>query len=263
MRTGTAVITRVLAIVFALGLVLLGPAALAHHKQGHTNGGGNSASAKKSQGGGKSADLPNEDTDTNDGGTDNNIVDGGDNMHPSGKDKSVEHGGSGNQGKSPSDPDGDSNGGADKPDQPGGVDLADQDGNNGCGNDDDFEDDNNGNCGGPEKQKKRPHVGEEEEEREKVAGDNEVTLRLPDHAKKSKDEVLGLVARRPVARKVIRTTERVEDRVEDRVLARAATTTQASAATLPFTGGDLAGFVAAGIGMLVAGAASLGITRRK
>ena len=94
-----------------------------------------------------------EDTDTNDGDTPNNVADDGDNKHPSGKDKSVERGGSGNQGNSTSDPDDDgrgpdrSNGGADKPDGPGGVDLADQDGNNGCGNDDDFEDDNEGWCG--------------------------------------------------------------------------------------------------------------------
>ncbi len=88
-----------------------------------------------------------EDNDTNDGDTPNNVVDDGDNRHPSGRDKSVEHGGSGNQGKSQSDPDGDSNGGVDKPGGDGGADLADQDGNNGCGNDDDFEDDNNGNCG--------------------------------------------------------------------------------------------------------------------
>jgi hypothetical protein len=89
-----------------------------------------------------------EDNDTNDGGTPNNVADDGDNRHPSGKDRSVEHGGSGNQGKSASDPDGMKNGGADKPNGPGGIDKADQDGNNGCGNDDDFEDDNNGNCGG-------------------------------------------------------------------------------------------------------------------
>ena len=256
MRTGTAVFHRVLAIVFALGLVLLAPAALAHHKSWHDHGGGNSANKSQGGGGGKSADLPNEDTDTNDGGTDNNIVDGGDNKHPSGKDKSVEHGGSGNQGKSASDPDGNYNGGADKPDQPGGDDLADQDGNNGCGNDDDFEDDNNGNCGGPEKT--RPDV---KQKGKKVAGGNDVTLRLQDHKKKSveKDRVLGLLARRPAARNVTRTA----DRVEDRVLARAATTSQAPSATLPFTGGDLAGFVAAGIGMLVAGAASLGMSRRK
>ena len=67
--------------------------------------------------------------------------------HPSGKDKNEERGGSGTQGKSTSDPDGETNGGADKPGGDGGFD-ADQDGNNGCGNDDDFEDDNNGNCGG-------------------------------------------------------------------------------------------------------------------
>ena len=50
------------------------------------------------------------------------------------------------QGNSSSDPDGMSNGGADKPGCPGGFD-ADKDGNNGCGNDADREDDNNGNCG--------------------------------------------------------------------------------------------------------------------
>jgi len=50
------------------------------------------------------------------------------------------------QGKSHSDPDGMSNGGADKPGCAGGFD-ADKDGNNGCGNDADREDDNNGNCG--------------------------------------------------------------------------------------------------------------------
>ena len=96
-----------------------------------------------------------EDTDTNDGGTRNNVADEGDNRHPSGRDRSVEQGGSGNQGRSESDPDDNdrgperTNGGADKPNGPGGDDLADQDGNNGCGNDDDFEDDNEGWCGKP------------------------------------------------------------------------------------------------------------------
>src|SRR5437016_5765468 len=46
------------------------------------------------------------------------------------------------QGRSHSDPDGMSNGGADKPGCTGGFD-ADRDGNNGCGNDADREDDNN------------------------------------------------------------------------------------------------------------------------
>ncbi len=73
----------------------------------------------------------------------------GESRHPSGKDRTVEKGGSGTQGKSTSDPDGASNGGADKPGGSGGVYSGDQDGNNGCGNDQDFEDDNNGNCGRP------------------------------------------------------------------------------------------------------------------
>ena len=97
-----------------------------------------------------------EDDDTNDGEA-NNVEDDDDNAHPSGKDRSTENGGSGNQGNSESDPDDDgrgpdrSNGGPDKPNGSGGVDLADQDGNNGCGNDDDFEDDNEGWCGKPPK----------------------------------------------------------------------------------------------------------------
>jgi hypothetical protein len=60
------------------------------------------------------------------------------------------------QGNSSSDPDGMSNGGADKPGCPGGLD-ADKDGNNGCGNDADREDDNNGNCGRkPARDKTKP-----------------------------------------------------------------------------------------------------------
>src|SRR3954465_7804913 len=67
------------------------------------------------------------------------------NDHPSGRDRTASAGGSGTQGRSTSDPDGMSNGGADKPGGAGGYD-SDHDGNNGCGNDDDFEDDNNGWC---------------------------------------------------------------------------------------------------------------------
>jgi hypothetical protein len=73
-----------------------------------------------------------------------------DNKHPSGKDRTVENGGSGTQGRSASDPDGTDNEGPDKAGYDGGLDKADQDGNNGCGNDDDFEDDNRGNCLGRE-----------------------------------------------------------------------------------------------------------------
>lgn len=100
-----------------------------------------------------------EDNDTTDNDpkapVGNNVSDEGDNAHPSGKDRSVEHGGSGNQGKTQSDPDNDghgpdrNSGGIDQPGRMGGVDKDDQDGNNGCGNDDDFEDDNEGWCGKP------------------------------------------------------------------------------------------------------------------
>jgi hypothetical protein len=87
---------------------------------------------------------------------DHSTSDEGDNAHPSGKDRSVENGGSGNQGKAESNPD-DSKGpqryegakGDDKSQGPGGTDTDDQDGNNGCGQDDDFDDDNNGWCGKP------------------------------------------------------------------------------------------------------------------
>jgi hypothetical protein len=94
--------------------------------------------------GGGHNDGVTEDNDSD--GVPNNVPDDGDNRHPSGRDRSIENGNSGNQGNSPSDPDGMSNGGADKPGGTGGIDQMDQDGNNGCGNDDDFEDDNNGLC---------------------------------------------------------------------------------------------------------------------
>lgn len=79
--------------------------------------------------------------------------------HPGRTERQVEHGGSGTQGKSESNPDGE---GVDKPYAadgqaaetqqgdygPDAVNADDFDGNNGCGNDTDFSDDNNGNCGG-------------------------------------------------------------------------------------------------------------------
>lgn len=99
--------------------------------------------------GGGSTDGVTEDNDSD--GVPNNVPDGGDNRHPSGRDRSVENGNSGDQGNSPADPDGMTNGGEDKPGGTGGIDKADQDGNNGCGNDDDFEDDNNGRCLGQKK----------------------------------------------------------------------------------------------------------------
>ncbi len=183
----SAVLT-VLAAAMALLLVAAMPA-YAHHSDTHTQGGGSQKSTEDTKGNdrksgyednsktpqetnhGKGADNDGdadsdssttytEDNDTNDGGTPNNVSDDGDNAHPSGKDRSVEPGGSGTQGKAESNPD-DSKGpmryegaqGDDKPNGPGGTDLADQDGNNGCGNDDDFDDDNNGWCGKPDRVK--------------------------------------------------------------------------------------------------------------
>jgi hypothetical protein len=142
-------------LALVLGAAYAVPAA-ADHKPGHTSQG---VGGEKSNGeeNGKAGDSGNggftEDNDTNDGDTPNNVSDGGDNEHPSGNDRSIENGNSGNQGKSSSDPDNDGrgpdreNGGPDKPNGSGGNDKADQDGNNGCGNDDDFEDDNEGWCG--------------------------------------------------------------------------------------------------------------------
>jgi hypothetical protein len=154
-------------------LVLAIAPAIAHHKDGHDGPGSSndrSDSTASDHDGDADSDsntASTEDNDTNDGGTPNNVADEGDNAHPSGKDRSVEHGGSNNQGKSESNPD-NSKGpmryeggiGDDKPNGPGGTDLADQDGNNGCGNDDDFDDDNNGWCGKPKDDSVSPSVAE-------------------------------------------------------------------------------------------------------
>ena len=81
-------------------------------------------------------------TESCDGGTAGGSSTGSN--HPSGQDRDTENGGSGTQGDSGSDPDGDDNGGSDKPGDGGGANSGDQDGNNGSGNDTDFEDDNRG-----------------------------------------------------------------------------------------------------------------------
>ena len=147
--------SRMAAILMAAAITMAFAApASAAHEDGH----------EKGKSGSNERSSWTEDNDTNDGGTPNNQADDGDNMHPSGKDRSVENGKSGNQGWSKADPDDDgrgpdrSNGGADKPNGPGGVDKADQDGNNGCGNDDDFEDDNEGLCGNKPKKDRESKV---------------------------------------------------------------------------------------------------------
>ena len=84
------------------------------------------------------------------------------------------------QGRSLSDPDGDENGGADKPgctvggnaDEPDGN-ADEPDGNNGCGNDADREDDNNGNCGGENGQGPGNEPGDEQDDGDDVTDNTE------------------------------------------------------------------------------------------
>ena len=120
------------------------------------NGNGNGNGSAGANGNGGKPDEPPGQASKDDGGTrdqDADQPDAGDDQHPSGRDRSVEPGGSGSQGNAQSDPDDDgrgpdrSNGGVDQDGGSGGVDRDDQDGNNGCGNDDDFADDNEGWCG--------------------------------------------------------------------------------------------------------------------
>ncbi len=214
-----------------------------------------------------------EDTDTNDPDKED-VADDGDNLHPSGKDRSVEHGNSAanpNQGKAESDPDDDgrgpdrTNGGPDKPGGSGGLDLADQDGNNGCGNDDDFEDDNEGLCGS-----KRPDEARRATEtcpidtsmtndavcgdevaatvEEAVERDGEIVGSSRQAAKARRDGgsgVLGVRMARAAGRAVVGAV-----RSADAVLG----------AALPFTGGVLTAYVAIGLGAIVTGSL---ITRRR
>jgi hypothetical protein len=80
-------------------------------------------------------------------------------LHPSGRDRHCEPGGSETQGRARSEPDADGRGpdrndqGTDKPGHDGGLYPQDQDGNDGCGNDHDFEDDNEGWCLGPDRER--------------------------------------------------------------------------------------------------------------
>ncbi|MDQ4124457.1 MAG: LPXTG cell wall anchor domain-containing protein [Actinomycetota bacterium] len=167
----TAPATLIL-LALIVSVILVPVAASAHHKDDHPTGKGQSST------GSATVPVPTAGTGDHDGDADldpvTTIEDSheeevgvDDNRHPSGKDRSAENGGSGNQGKSESAPDdnvgpmrnecgaspaSDPRGGCtDKPGGSGGIDLADQDGNNGCGNDDDFDDDNNGHCGGKAK----------------------------------------------------------------------------------------------------------------
>jgi hypothetical protein len=297
-------VMTVVAALFALLLASV-PAA-AHHKDDHQQGSDNGAAAsEESKGNGKSGAKDNdgdadsdsgtaytEDDDTNDGGTPNNVPDEGDNAHPSGKDKSVENGGSGNQGNSESDPDDDgrgpdrSNGGPDKPNGSGGVDKADQDGNNGCGNDDDFEDDNEGWCG------RKPKPTKVEPAKPTVVGPCDADATMPgtqpckddtdtgvaptapcvDDASMDSDkecgtdeEILGGVISRPATPEVEAPETAEETDVLGERLAQAQPVEAGAPAerasflgqTLPFTGSPAMSYAAIAVGLLLAGAGLL------
>src|SRR5688572_26238606 len=65
------------------------------------------ARAEAKAGGSEDRKAPAITEDDDDDDVANNVVDDGDNRHPSGKDRSVEHGGSGNQGAAAHEPDDD------------------------------------------------------------------------------------------------------------------------------------------------------------
>lgn len=260
-RPASSFFTALLSVIALLAL--MATPALAHHKADHTQGGGNEKSADAASDDGASdrdgdADSSTstaytEDNDTNDGGTANNVADEGDNAHPSGKDRSVENGGSGNQGKSESNPD-DSKGpmryegalGDDKPNGPGGTDLADQDGNNGCGNDDDFDDDNNGWCGKPKKTEPVPTPVVSPSVETKVCPKNTDRAGEPMTTFEdcNDDDVLGVV--------INRGAPKVQAKPE--VLAAPAAT---QGGVLPFTGGNVTIFAALGLALIALGALTL------
>ena len=272
-RTG---FLAVLLTIIALAAFQVSPA-FAHHRDDHD--GGQSVQEADHKAGEPDGDADSssstaytEDNDTNDGNTPNNLEDAR-NDHPSGNDKSVENGGSGNQGNSESDPDDDgngtdrSNGGPDKPNGSGGEDLADQDGNNGCGNDDDFEDDNNGWCGKPtdiddEVQGASESICVEgamaadgktcDDTVEEVEVAGEIEVREDDvvaAASDSDDSVLGTMLRRAIPTQAAPAT------------VAAAEAAAAPGGVLPFTGAALIPFALLGLGMVGAGAAVIRRTR--
>ena len=233
--------TLAVPLVVAFAMLLVAPAA-AHHKADHESGGESKATGETKTTGSEAT----EDNDSNDNGTPNNVSDEGDNAHPSGKDRSVEHGNSGNQGKATADPDDDTrgpertNGGNDKADGPGGVDLADQDGNNGCGNDDDFEDDNEGHCSGAPV----------------PPTDNPPTKPTPP-GKIDDDDVSRPKPERTIPDEVLALTP-------DGGLPQVAVAAPAAdrPSTLPMTGSSVATALLAGLGLIVLGSSMVMVRRR-
>ncbi len=259
--TLSVAVLTVISAIFALMVLTIVPA-YAHHKDGHDNGGGKNESTEQTSDHDGDADSdPN--TAQEDSHADEPDATPSDNRHPSGKDRSGESGGSGNQGKAESNPD-DSKGpmryegglGDDKPGGPGGTDRDDQDGNNGCGNDDDFDDDNNGHCGKPADQP-TPNTDDDEDEviGEVITGpcdkdgdmangvqacDSAIQPSRPDEVDSERgSEVLGIRAVRAAGRAVVGGV-------------RATHAVMASA--LPFTGGAVTPYLLVGFALILSGA---------
>lgn len=284
----TATTRKTIQILAAALLMLfaLSAPALAHHRDGHANGGGNAGNSQAAKHQDKDGDADSdpetaytEDNDNNDGGTPNNVADDGDNAHPSGKDRSVENGKSSNQGKAESDPDDDgrgpdrSNGGPDKPNGSGGVDKADQDGNNGCGNDDDFEDDNEGWCGGKPKAEKpdAPKPGNVKPDPSKPC-DADATMPGVQECGSEPDEPSVLPVPPSVDGPKLDTDEgspggQVLGEVltnEDRpAVAGAVAERGPLGAALPFTGGSVLGLLLAAGASILAGLGAMSLSGRK
>lgn len=276
-----SIFAAILAAVLAIGA----PAALAHHKDDHAWGGGKPASSETKSS--KTSDHDGDaDSDSNTTYTEDNDGDGKKNnedttpsSHPSGRDKTIEGGGSGNQGRSESDPDDDGRGpercepvssrttgdgtcGADKPNGTGGTDIYDQDGNNGCGNDQDFDDDNEGWCGKPTEVKSNNEIkGEKPDD---VLGG--VIAKPTDDEIDEEVEVLPELVTNPSAPTVDSVLgKRINAAAQPAEVAAAAVAPAAVAAApaaqggvLPFTGAsDLLPLFAVGLMLIAAGGLSL------
>jgi hypothetical protein len=298
MTKRASVVTTILAALVALVLAVSVPALAAppaeHGKKTDATKTQKHGKGSKEESKHESAESPEwtEDNDTNDSDTPNNVADEGDNRHPSGKDRSVENGGSGNQGNSTSAPDEDGHGperdfgGTDKPNGPGGMDLADQDGNNGCGNDDDFEDDNEGWCGQkPKKVKEEVAPADEavctDDEtmpagEEATCGEDVAETCPAEDVMGTGDETCGDTADAPEGEVVLPATETTENEslapVDEEVLGlviergpdaavAAADEATGERAALPFTGGDVLPLLIVGLALLATGVIALNLRR--
>ncbi len=273
-------ISGLISALASLAIVAVAPG-FAHHAEDHAQGDGRPAASPTPGNNGSDHDgdadsdpdtTETEDTDDNDNNTPNNVPDEGDNQHPSGNDKSVENGNSGNQGNSESDPDDDGRGpercepesartsgdgtcGPDKPNGTGGTDKADQDGNNGCGNDDDFDDDNEGLCG-----RNTKRGGNKPEDKKPVGEDVQGTVTTLQPGKNKPNEIMPELDTNPASPTEGVLGIRISKAPAVAAAAQPAVAgpaVEAAGAVLPFTGGQAVSFLIAAFALILAGAAFL------